>query len=226
MAKLEKADILELTVRHLQQLRRQNQLGTRGDQSYAERFKAGFRHCAAEVTHFLGVMDQDTSIHVLKHLNGCINRLENAAGPQTANRSQQLSQQSQSDDNVKTPPISVTHGICPRPIPSQSVPPTAAAAAIWMQKSNRPVMLPSHPAHQHRPQPPQNYPNHAAPMQYRSREHAAAATAAAVAYNANRHHQHRQSPHDMHMMDSSTRINTPPMSPKIDVDDMPVWRPW
>lgn len=222
MAKLEKADILELTVRHLQQLRRQNQLGTRGDQSYAERFKAGFRHCAAEVTHFLGVMDQDTSIHVLKHLNGCINRLENATGQQTVNRSQQ--QQPQSDDSVLPPPISVTHGIGPRPIPSQSVPPTAATAAIWMQKSNRPIMLPAHPAQQHRPQPPQNYPNHPTTMQYRNREHAAAAaTAAAVAYNANRHHQLRQSPHDL--MDS-TRINTPPMSPKIDVDDMPVWRPW
>lgn len=74
VTKLEKADILELTVRHLQNMRRQTTV--RRDQTYADKFKAGFRQCAAEVTHFLGQVDQGTSVHVLQHLSGCIKQLE------------------------------------------------------------------------------------------------------------------------------------------------------
>lgn len=76
VAKLEKADILELTVRHLHTLRRQNQLATRPEHSYADRFKAGFRHCASEVTNFLSGLDQPTKSHLSTHLSGCIRRLE------------------------------------------------------------------------------------------------------------------------------------------------------
>lgn len=181
-------------MRHLQTLRHQNQLGTRGDQSYAERFKAGFRHCAAEVTHFLGVMDQDTSIHVLKHLNGCINRLETATG------------QSAQQPAPRSPSAEAVPASANRPVPP-------APAAAWIPKTGQ--MGPPPPA---AGQPP---------MQYRQREHPHPAMAmAAAAYYANRQ-QLRQSPSaNVHMMDSSTRINTPPMSPNIEVDDMPVWRPW
>lgn len=203
MAKLEKADILELTVRHLQTLRHQNQLGTRGDQSYAERFKAGFRHCAAEVTHFLGVMDQDTSIHVLKHLNGCINRLETATGQPA-----QSANPAQAAELAAATPAAAPHA-------TRSVPPVPAT--VWMQKNNQ--MGP--PAAAGQPT------NHQA-MQYRQREHqhpVMAAAVAAAAFYANRQ-QLRQSPTANMHMESSIRINTPPMSPNIEVDDMPVWRPW
>lgn len=74
VTKLEKADILELTVRHLQNMRSQS--SARREQTYADKFKAGFRQCAAEVTHFLGQVDQGTSVHVLQHLSGCIKQLE------------------------------------------------------------------------------------------------------------------------------------------------------
>lgn len=217
MAKLEKADILELTVRHLQTLRRQNQLTTRGEQTYAERFKAGFRHCAAEVTHFLGVMDQDTSIHVLKHLNGCINRLETATnGSQTPTPAinQQRSQTAEPAHPIQ--PAPVNNG--PRTVPS-------VPSAVWMQKNGRPLVI------QPQPQQPQNYqnlPGAAAAMHQRTHSNVAAA-AAAAAYYANRPQYRQTPPHDvnnMHMIESSTRINTPPMSPNIEVDDMPVWRPW
>ncbi|XP_055691601.1 enhancer of split mbeta protein-like [Lutzomyia longipalpis] len=76
VAKLEKADILELTVRHLHTLRRQNALSVRPEHTYADRFKAGFRHCAAEVTTFLSGMDQATRMHLTSHLSGCIRRLD------------------------------------------------------------------------------------------------------------------------------------------------------
>ncbi|XP_008467858.1 enhancer of split mbeta protein-like [Diaphorina citri] len=53
VSKLEKADILELTVRHLHKLRRQQSLGLTPEAAYADRFKAGFTHCAAEVSQYL-----------------------------------------------------------------------------------------------------------------------------------------------------------------------------
>lgn len=76
VAKLEKADILELTVRHLHTLRHQNQLTTKPEASYADRFRAGFRHCAVEVTGFLNGLDQPTKTHLTSHLSHCIRQLE------------------------------------------------------------------------------------------------------------------------------------------------------
>lgn len=67
---------MELTVRHLHNLRRQNQLAVRPEQTYADRFKAGFRTCASEVSHFLGGFDQQTNGFLIKHLNECINRFD------------------------------------------------------------------------------------------------------------------------------------------------------
>lgn len=80
MAKLEKADILELTVRHLHTLRHQNQLSTKPEGSYADRFRAGFRHCAVEVTGFLNGLDQSTKTHLTSHLSHCIRQLEGYPG--------------------------------------------------------------------------------------------------------------------------------------------------
>ncbi|XP_053947531.1 protein hairy [Anastrepha ludens] len=66
LSKLEKADILELTVRHLQRLRETNGLFVRhSDTMNMEKFWAGFQHCAVEVSHFLQKYDQQN-----KHVNG------------------------------------------------------------------------------------------------------------------------------------------------------------
>ena len=50
ITKLEKADVLELTVRHLRKLKQQNALGLTPQATYAGRFKAGYAHCAHEVS--------------------------------------------------------------------------------------------------------------------------------------------------------------------------------
>uniref|UniRef100_A0A034V3U8 Enhancer of split m3 protein n=1 Tax=Bactrocera dorsalis TaxID=27457 RepID=A0A034V3U8_BACDO len=66
LSKLEKADILELTVRHLHRLRETNGLFVRhSDTLNMEKFWAGFQHCAVEVSHFLQKYDQQN-----KHANG------------------------------------------------------------------------------------------------------------------------------------------------------------
>ncbi|GBP30515.1 Enhancer of split mbeta protein [Eumeta japonica] len=92
VAKLEKADILELTVRHLHNLKRRGQLVLKPDTSYAERFRAGFTQCATEVSQFIanatlaanalqrqGPVDPQAGARLLQHLSNCIRRLE--AGP-------------------------------------------------------------------------------------------------------------------------------------------------
>lgn len=64
--KLEKADILELTVRHLQQLKAGNSLIAQRQATKnpwnIEKFWAGFQHCAAEVNAFLGKNVTDAKI--------------------------------------------------------------------------------------------------------------------------------------------------------------------
>lgn len=86
VSKLEKADILELTVRHLHNLKR-NQLLVLPPQNadlapgnYAERFRAGFTQCAQEVTQFITapseVVDPVAGRKLLQHLGACVRQLE------------------------------------------------------------------------------------------------------------------------------------------------------
>ncbi|CAH2093077.1 unnamed protein product [Euphydryas editha] len=88
VSKLEKADILELTVRHLHSLKRRGQLVLKPD-VYAERFRAGFAQCATEVSQFItnatvaanamhrqGPVDPQAGARLLQHLSNCIRRLE------------------------------------------------------------------------------------------------------------------------------------------------------
>ncbi|KAM3965790.1 enhancer of split mbeta protein [Aphomia sociella] len=89
VSKLEKADILELTVRHLHSLKRRGQLVLKPEMSYAERFRAGFTQCATEVSQFIanatlaanamqrqGPVDPQAGARLLQHLTNCIRRLE------------------------------------------------------------------------------------------------------------------------------------------------------
>jgi hairy-and-enhancer-of-split protein len=80
ITKLEKADVLELTVRHMQKLKAQNALGLTPQATFAGKFKAGYAHCAQEVTTFMTshVASVDTSLssRLLTHLSGCVHSLE------------------------------------------------------------------------------------------------------------------------------------------------------
>ena len=81
---MEKADVLELTVRHLRKLKQQNALGLTPQATYAGRFKAGYAHCAQEVSKFVShlqedtkiILDVNTSTRLLSHLGGCIQALD------------------------------------------------------------------------------------------------------------------------------------------------------
>ena len=75
--KLEKADVLELTVQHLQKLKRQQMLRL-NPALEEDRFRAGFTSCANEVSRFLssvpGVSLQ-FGTEVMSHLGSSLNRL-------------------------------------------------------------------------------------------------------------------------------------------------------
>ncbi|XP_066601335.1 transcription factor HES-1 [Prorops nasuta] len=78
-SKLEKADILELTVRHLQ---RQRSLATPG----LSRYKAGYQDCSREVNRYLDLpeiitgnttpMDPAMKQRLLRHLESCVSELD------------------------------------------------------------------------------------------------------------------------------------------------------
>ncbi|XP_008550027.1 enhancer of split mbeta protein [Microplitis demolitor] len=85
VAKLEKADILELTVRHLHTLRAAKRLTLTPENTYADKFREGFTQCAQEVSTFL--QTTVTSVHpvagaqLIRHLGGCLRRLEGPVNP-------------------------------------------------------------------------------------------------------------------------------------------------
>ncbi|XP_047647971.1 transcription factor HES-4 [Phacochoerus africanus] len=78
-SKLEKADILEMTVRHLQSLRRvQVTAALSADPAVLGKYRAGFNECLAEVNRFLvgceGVPAEVRS-RLLGHLAACLSQL-------------------------------------------------------------------------------------------------------------------------------------------------------
>jgi hairy-and-enhancer-of-split protein len=73
-SKLEKADILEMTVKHLQNLQRQQAaMSAATDPSVVSKFRAGFSECATEVGRFPG-LDPIVKRRLLQHLASCLNQ--------------------------------------------------------------------------------------------------------------------------------------------------------
>ncbi|XP_059477444.1 transcription factor HES-4-like [Neocloeon triangulifer] len=80
-SKLEKADILEMTVKHLESLhRQQSAMSVAADPGVLNKYRAGFSECASEVDKFLGKSDSpqlDPHIkrRLLAHLSSCLNNV-------------------------------------------------------------------------------------------------------------------------------------------------------
>ncbi|XP_034875992.1 transcription factor HES-4 isoform X1 [Mirounga leonina] len=78
-SKLEKADILEMTVRHLQSLRRvQVTAALSADPAVLGKYRAGFNECLAEVNRFLAGCEgvpADVRSRLLGHLAACLGQL-------------------------------------------------------------------------------------------------------------------------------------------------------
>merc|ERR1712154_653326 len=79
ISKLEKADVLELTVKHLRQLKRQQMLAVNPSLDM-DRFRAGYTTCATEVSRCLASTGVDISVgsRLMSHLGNKLNTIEAA----------------------------------------------------------------------------------------------------------------------------------------------------
>lgn len=82
-SKLEKADILEMTVKHLQSIQRQQlAVAVATDPAVLHKFKSGFSECATEVNRYINNMDGvETGVkqRLVAHLSGCVTGLQQVA---------------------------------------------------------------------------------------------------------------------------------------------------
>ena len=83
ISKLEKADVLELTVKHLRKLKQDNALGLTPQGQGSGRFKAGFSQCAQHVSKFMASapphvtgLSMHVSARLLAHLGSCLQALD------------------------------------------------------------------------------------------------------------------------------------------------------
>merc|ERR1712062_459642 len=77
ISKLEKADVLELTVKHLRKLKRQQMLSVTPGLEL-DRYRAGYTTCATEVSRCLASTGVDISVgsRLMSHLGNKLNTLE------------------------------------------------------------------------------------------------------------------------------------------------------
>uniref|UniRef100_A0A7N8XDC9 Transcription factor HES-1-B-like n=1 Tax=Mastacembelus armatus TaxID=205130 RepID=A0A7N8XDC9_9TELE len=78
-SKLEKADILEMTVKHLRNLQRlQISAAVTTDPSVLGKYRAGFSECVGEVTRFLSTcegVNSEVRTRLLSHLAVCVTQI-------------------------------------------------------------------------------------------------------------------------------------------------------
>ncbi|GAB6025818.1 hypothetical protein CHUAL_011795 [Chamberlinius hualienensis] len=99
-SKLEKADILELTVQHLRNHHRQQQKAL---VSGEDKFRAGFAECAHQISSFLSNEDHIVKSRLMSHLAGCMDRIPHVVVRQP------------SSPTPPPSPISPVSTICPTP---------------------------------------------------------------------------------------------------------------
>ncbi|XP_075898181.1 hairy-related 9 isoform X2 [Nelusetta ayraudi] len=86
-SKLEKADILEMTVKHLRNLQRVQMSALSADASVLSKYRAGFNECMNEVTRFLSTsegVNTEVRSRLLSHLSGCMGQMMSMNYPQQA----------------------------------------------------------------------------------------------------------------------------------------------
>lgn len=87
-SKLEKADILEMTVKHLRTLQRvQMTAALSADNTVLSKYRAGFNECMSEVTRFLSTsegVNTEVRSRLLNHLSACMGQMVAMNYPQQA----------------------------------------------------------------------------------------------------------------------------------------------
>nr|XP_046253800.1 hairy-related 9 isoform X2 [Scatophagus argus] len=90
-SKLEKADILEMTVKHLRNLQRVQMNALSADATVLSKYRAGFNECMNEVTRFLSTsegVNTEVRSRLLNHLSSCMGQMMSMNYPQQATSQQ------------------------------------------------------------------------------------------------------------------------------------------
>ncbi|XP_026756281.2 enhancer of split mbeta protein [Galleria mellonella] len=137
VAKLEKADILELTVRHLHKLRRQRRLSL-NPSADVDRFRDGFTHAANEVSRCLASIpgvDVRLGTQLMTHLGHRLNDMQRAAAgtdtPPASPPSPALSTTSSSSGYVSPSPPTSPMPIHSTPLDCTTNSTFTKASAVW-----------------------------------------------------------------------------------------------
>ncbi|CAN9516218.1 unnamed protein product [Ophioblennius macclurei] len=88
-SKLEKADILEMTVKHLRNLQRVQMSALSADATVLSKYRAGFNECMNEVTRFLSTsegVNAEVRARLLSHLSGCMGQMMSVSYTQQASK--------------------------------------------------------------------------------------------------------------------------------------------
>ncbi|XP_060930757.1 hairy-related 9 isoform X2 [Limanda limanda] len=84
-SKLEKADILEMTVKHLRNMQRVQMSALSADATVLSKYRAGFNECTNEVTRFLSTsegVNTEVRSRLLNHLSSCMGQMMSMTYPQ------------------------------------------------------------------------------------------------------------------------------------------------
>ncbi|KAF1553422.1 Transcription factor HES-1, partial [Eudyptes schlegeli] len=107
-SKLEKADILEMTVKHLRNLQRaQMTAALSADPTVLGKYRAGFNECMNEVTRFLSTcegVNTDVRTRLLSHLSACLGQIVAMNYPPPPPPSGQPAHLAQQPLHVQLPP--------------------------------------------------------------------------------------------------------------------------
>ncbi|KAB7503863.1 Enhancer of split mgamma protein [Armadillidium nasatum] len=123
ITKLEKADVLELTVRHLRKLKQHHALAIPAQNHAHEKFRAGFGHCAAEVRRFVQAVpgvDMHVSARLLNHLGQWMSQM----------------------DKVPSTPMSTTVSPITSPIPPPSIAPPMNMPRVYTPPASPEIRTP------------------------------------------------------------------------------------
>lgn len=129
VSKLEKADILELTVRHLHKLKRQQRLAC-NPVIDADRFRAGFTHCANEVSRCLAStpgVDVQLGTKLMTHLGHRLNEMD------------KISPLSINIATTYTPPGSPIHEDITSNYPMPLTPASSTSSKTALSPSSQPI---------------------------------------------------------------------------------------
>jgi hairy-and-enhancer-of-split protein len=135
IARLEKADVLELTVRHLQKLKRQKMLQSNPSID-ADRFCSGYSSCASEVSKFLASVpgvEIGMGTQLMSHLGSQMkSKIRNNSVPLSINCHQQVSSSSSSFSPSSDCGYSSGRDSTPSPSLSVgSISPAASSSPVW-----------------------------------------------------------------------------------------------